>query len=313
MSSQHVVLPPNHALQTDLVLAYARNEAAEPEGRWADGRFETMNGSRWLEVMTCTAAFIFFGARCATRGEPIRKSVELAAANSPATSDWERFWAARSVSPAPPPTFLEDGHEPTDVLNLTHGRLSDDVVRRWISADIRRGRADAWAANHLRMDIVNAGVLGPPGLNGTDKSIEYERARGTIELTCAAGGTVAAGVIAVPTETQRRISWADLTDFVVVQVFRRTGEPCVRKLSDGTTERLPTRDGAGELSWQLDTGEFRDDPVVGPLWYQAHGWRCRMDGTGDLDEICGMVHPSSRRTVDAAQQRAAAGGASPRR
>jgi hypothetical protein len=217
------------------------------------------------------------------------------------------------VSPAPPKSFLDYDAEPSKVLNLTDGLLGDDVVRSWILADVRRGKGDAWAANHMRLDIVNAGVLGPPGLNGTDHSIETERAKGTVEMACKAGTTAAAGVISVPKDTQRRIAWAGLTDFVIVQVFQATGEPCIRRLSDGTTEPMPVRRQRGELSWQLDTGEFRDEPVLGPLWYQARGWRCKMDGTGDLDEICGLVQPGSKTAGTAAQQGAAAGGVAPRR
>jgi hypothetical protein len=225
-------------------------------------------------------------------------SVASDGANRRKAADWDEFWRVRSASPAPPPSFLSYEAEPAEILNLTNGLQNDEVVRTWILADVRRGRADAWAANHMRGDIVNSGVLGPPGLNGTDRSIARERAMGTVEITCKSGMTVAAGVVSVPKDTQQRISWAELTDFVIVQVFRATGEPCIRKLSDGTTQELPVRRQRGELSWQLDTGEFRDDPVVGQLWYQARGWSCKMDGTGDLDEICGLVQPSPRRAAD---------------
>jgi len=219
-----------------------------------------------------------------------------------ASDDWERFWREHSVSQIPPKSFLDFDAEPLEIMNLSKGLLSDDIVRRWILADIRRGRGDAWAANRMRDDIVNAGVFGPPGLNGTDRSIAAERARGTVEVSCKSGTTVAAAVIAVPRDTQTRIAWADLTDFVIVQVFRATGEPCVRKLSDGRAEAIPLRQQRGELSWQLDTGDFRDDPAVGPLWYQARGWSCRADGTGKLDEICGLVRPTPRTSAVASQQ-----------
>ena len=256
---------------------------------------------------------VLVGSGCAaSTRSATAPSMASSGANHRNAGDWDEFWRARSVSPAPPKTFLDYDAEPPEILNLTHGLLGDDVVRSWILADVRRGKGDAWAANHLRVDIVSAGVLGPPGLNGTDHSISTERAKGTVEMACKAGMTVAAGVIAVPKETQRRIPWAALTDFVVVQVFRATGEPCTRRLSDGTTETLPIRRQRGELSWQLDTGEFRDNPVVGPLWYQARGWSCKMDGTGELDEICGLVQPRARTAAMAAQQGIAADGALPR-
>lgn len=260
------------------------------------------------------AMLVLVGSGCAA---PVRSTTVSSMASSGANhrnvGDWDEFWRAHSVSPPPPKTFLDYDAEPSDILNLTHGLLGDDVVRRWILADVRRGKGDAWAANHLRIDIVGAGVLGPAGLNGTDHSISKERAKGTVEIVCKSGMTVAAGVIAVQKETQRRIPWAELTDFVIVQVFQATGEPCIRRLSDGTTETIPIRRQRGELSWQLDTGEFRDDPVVGPLWYQARGWSCKMDGTGDLDEICGLVQPRGRTAAMAAQHAVAADGPAPRR
>ncbi len=37
-SAKRRVALPNQALQTAVVLAYARNHAAESQGRWADGR-----------------------------------------------------------------------------------------------------------------------------------------------------------------------------------------------------------------------------------------------------------------------------------
>src|SRR5262245_62983674 len=82
-------------------------------------------------------------------------SGSAAGANQPAAGGWDDFWRARSVSPAPPKSFLDYDAEPSKVLNLTHGLLGDDVVRRWILADGRRGKGDAWAANHMRLDIVN--------------------------------------------------------------------------------------------------------------------------------------------------------------
>jgi len=239
--------------------------------------------------------------------------MELSGGDQRTSRDWDDFWRAHSVSPPPPKSFLEYDVEPAEILNLTHGLLGDDVVRKWILADVRRGKGDAWAANHLRIDIVNAGVLGPPGLNGTDRSIATERSKGTLAVTCKSGTIAAAGVVSVPKEQQQQKSWAELTAFVIVQVFRASGEPCVRTLSDGTTEALPVRRRRDELSWQLDSGEFRDDPVIGPLWYQARGWSCRMDGTGDLDEICSLVQPSPRTAAMAAQPGVAADGAAPRR
>ena len=54
-------------------------------------------------------------------------------------------------------------------------------------------------ARYMRLDAVNAGVFGPPGLNGIDSGIEGERAKGAVELDCRRrADLVAAGVVAIP-------------------------------------------------------------------------------------------------------------------
>jgi len=234
------------------------------------------------------------GAGCKARGVAAPSaSAKIPVPLQPGGDAWDEFWRARSVSPPPPKSFLKDETLPPRILNLTDGALSDDVTRKWILADLRRSSGDAWAADHLRLDIVNARVLGPPGLNGTDRFIVREKAAGTVEVRCPprSGSVAAAGVIAVPAETRSRIS--ELTDFVIVLVVRLTGEPCTRVLSNGNTETLPVRGRKGELGWQLDTGEFRDDPTIGPLWYQANGWSCKPDGSGELAPLCRLVQPDS--------------------
>lgn len=188
---------------------------------------------------------------------------------------------------------MDDDAEPQEIQNVTYGLLGDDVVRKWVLAAQRRGRADAWAGYHMRLDIVNAGVFGPPGLNGTDQMIAEQKAKGAVEMRCAPSSVVAAGVITVSNDAQARMPSAELTDFVVVTVRRFSDEPCELVRADGTTEALPTKYQRGQLRWQLDTGEFRDDPVVGPLWYQARGWMCPMNGTSGLDVLCGLVRPTA--------------------
>jgi hypothetical protein len=216
---------------------------------------------------------------------------------------WDSFWRARGVSPAPPQDFLElPPGPPPRILNLTDGAITDDTALRWSIAYLRRESGDAWAYRHMRLDIVNAGVLGPPGLNGTANGIEAELARGTVEIEhrSSPGAVVAIAVIAVPVDIKRRdelqqggTASVGLTDFVLVNVFTASGLPGDRILADGTREPLPAIGQAGALAWQLNTGEFRDDPVVGPLWYQARGWNCSPRGSSDLARLCALVQPPS--------------------
>jgi hypothetical protein len=220
--------------------------------------------------------------------------VAACATGPAAPPSWDDFWLEHGVSPPPPREFLEGWSEPPEIQNLTNGALSDEIVRRWVIGDLRRGAGDTWAMLHLRLDVAKSGVLGPPGLNGTDGGIERELAKGTVEIRCDRPNpvVVAAGVVSVPWKVRQRLRGAHLSEFVVVQAFRSAAGVCKRVLADGKTEVIDsTLPETGELSWQLDVGEFREDPVVGDLWYQARGWSCGADPRGPLYEICRLVQP----------------------
>jgi hypothetical protein len=220
--------------------------------------------------------------------------IAAAACGSSAKSgqDWDGFWRARGVDPAPPRDFIEIAQPHPEILNLTNGAISDTVARQWAMADLKRGHGDRWATCHLRLDIVNSGVLGTPGLSGSDEGIEQERARGAVALACEPRFVVERiAVVAVSKKIQISDPQAGLTNFVIVMMSRANGRIGVRTMSNGRKEDLQTRHTAGDLIWQLDTGNFRDDPVVGPLWYQAKGWSCRVDGFGTINKICSLVRP----------------------
>jgi hypothetical protein len=209
-----------------------------------------------------------------------------------APTGWDQYWRAHHVSPPPPPGFLDEVGPLPRILNRTDGAMDDETVRHWVAADLRRGRGDGWAARHLRLDAVNADVFGPPGLNGTEAGVKRELAAGAAEIVCSTAGDVAAAaVIAVPRAVQKRAPDARLTDFVIVLMFESAGRACERVMHDGRREPIKARHAAGDLSWQLDAGEFRQDPVVGPLWYQSMGWSCSPDSDTLLGQLCGVLQP----------------------
>ncbi|HLK94105.1 MAG TPA: hypothetical protein VKZ18_29700 [Polyangia bacterium] len=209
---------------------------------------------------------------------------------------WESFWRAHGVSPAPPPGFLESSDPLPATANLTDGALDDETVLRWIVADLRRGRGDEWASCHLRLDVANADVFGPPGLNGTGRGISDQLDEGVVAVACGARSVVEeVAVVAIPKAVQGRMPEARLTDFVIVTRRRSTGLGLEQTFYDGRRVALPSRHAAGALTWQLDTGNFREDPVVGALWYQADGWSCGIDGSSPLDVICGLLAPAGSR------------------
>jgi hypothetical protein len=237
---------------------------------------------------------------CAARSGP-------AGAGAPAAASgerWRAFWSARGVSPAPPEDFLDAPVQPLpQIVNATAGRLDDETAKKWVVADLRRGRGDAWASMHLRLDIANAGVLGPVGFNGTDEGITSSLAKGVVQIACppALSRTAAAAVVAVPQELRMGAPRLGLTPFVIVFRYEHGDGACEQLFGDGHREALPQRRSPGVPSWQLDTGSLRDDPVVGALWYQADGYSCDPAEDSPIGALCGVVEggslPGERITV----------------
>jgi hypothetical protein len=250
--------------------------------------------------VACTA-LILVGCAAKPTAEPTKPAVAPAppstapiGAGGLADAAWEEYWQRHAVSPPPPRDFL-DTLPPSlpQLMNLTGGALSDREVTRWLLGDMRRLNGDTWASRHLRMDIVNANVFGPPGLNGTEVGINQRRAEGVIEVQGppATEGIAAMAVVAVPPELHKLDVNNQIGRYVIVTVYRLTAPRSVRIMADGRREPLTTQRPVGALSWQLDTGEFIDDPVIGPLWYQAHGWSCDPAGPTPLEALCGLVRP----------------------
>ena len=208
------------------------------------------------------------------------------------TLAWTSFWRSVHVDPPPPESILDPLPFHGKILNLTTGRLTDATVRQWIDADLRRGNADRWAGDHLRRDIADAGILGPPGLNGTSASIDAEHAKGVARIeTTDYSETVAVGVIWLSKDDQRAHASLGLTEYVIVHARRMTGNQRIRIFKDGKREPIGAQPTPGELRWQIDTGHFLTHPVLGPLWYQQAGWGCRPDDGSRLGEICARVKP----------------------
>ena len=212
---------------------------------------------------------------------------------------WDDFWHAHGVGPSPPRGFLDAPEDPLpEIVNATAGLVDDATVRRWILADLRRGRGDDWASRHLRIDVARANLFGPPGLNGTDDGIWAEALRGVVEIRCAEPRTVisAAAVVSVPRDVQAENPWAGLTDYVIVLRREQGAGLCERAFRDGHFETMAALHPTGSPTWQLDTGSFREAPVIGSLWYQAHGWSCVPDPAGTpIGRLCAVLATPSQQ------------------
>ncbi|HUQ09093.1 MAG TPA: hypothetical protein VM146_02170 [Steroidobacteraceae bacterium] len=207
----------------------------------------------------------------------------------PDAATWRSFWLSVNVEPAPPRDFL-DARFTGRIDNLTNGMLSDATARRWVLADLRRSLGDLYASHNLRDDIANAGIFGPPGLNGTTDLIEELRDQGVDHIDAPLMASfIAAAVVPVSKEIQANNPEAGLTDYVIVLLYRRSNAGGVTIFNDGHREPI-TGSGDSELRWQIDTGWFVDHEVVGPLWYQQRGWTCRPDSSV-VGKLCGLVKP----------------------
>jgi hypothetical protein len=202
---------------------------------------------------------------------------------------WKAYWSSVGVTPPPPKDFLDvNFHGRID--NFTNGQISDETARKWVLANLRRGTGDGYAAMNLREDIANAGVFGPPGLNGTDRSIRAMRDKGVERIeSSSTPNIVAVAVISIPKDVQADNPHAGLTDYVIVLLYRSTPDQATLVYRDGRREVLESK-SEGELHWQLDTGHYFEHATLGPLWYQKNGWSCQPDDTL-IGKLCGRVKP----------------------
>jgi hypothetical protein len=206
-----------------------------------------------------------------------------------APTSWPAFWASKNVDPAPPENFLDIAFKGR-IENFTDGRVTDETARRWVLADLRRSMGDLYATHNLREDIADAGVFGPPGLNGTTDLIRQLRANGVERIDAPLmADFLAAAVIAVPKETLARSKGAGLTDYVIVLMFRPMSADAIMVYRDGRNEAVPGGK-LDEVHWQLDAGHYFEHPTVGPLWFQSKGWSCRPDDTV-VGKLCGKLKP----------------------
>ena len=211
----------------------------------------------------------------------------------PVGDAWESFWRSVKVYPPPPRDFLEGSYNGR-IVNLTQGRLSDETVRVWVLADLRRGRGDTYSGTTLRRDIADAGVFGPPGLNGTGDVIDGERSKGVVMWEMEdTNEVVAAAVIWVPAEERKKYPAVGLSEYVIVLEYLpapRTVTP-ERVYADGRREPIALPPASKVPSWQIDIGHFVDHPVLGPLWYQQLGFTCIPNDGSVLGHYCGLLKP----------------------
>lgn len=208
-----------------------------------------------------------------------------------AGNTWEAFWRSVKVYPPPPRDFLE-GTYSGKISNLTQGKLDDQTVRAWVLADLRRGRGDSYSLLTLRRDIADAGIFGPPGLNGTSDAIASERAKGVVMLELEHDNeVVAAAVVWVPPDERKKYADVGLSEYVIVLKYlpKQSTGSADRVFADGRREPLVLTPPSKAPHWQIDIGHFVAHPVLGPLWYQKLGFSCRPNDGSVTGHYCGLL------------------------
>lgn len=138
------------------------------------------------------------------------------------------FWARRQVTPSPPPGFLDD----YAALPLPAVAGSVPGARGYVQAALRQLSGETYAIDHLRLDIVESGVLGPPGLSGDDTSVIQARNAGLSGTATALKAVQAASVL--------RLSAAEAKGLdAYAVVLRLAYGPFVGTYAGGASRTLP--------------------------------------------------------------------------
>lgn len=139
-----------------------------------------------------------------------------------------QFWSRRGVVPSPPPGFLDNNA----ALPLPAAGGSVPAARRYVQAALRELSGETYAVDHLRLDIVESGVLGPPGLSGDDRSVIQARNAGLTATTTSLTAVQAASVVALSAADARGLD-------AYVVVLRLAYGPFVGTYAGGASRTLP--------------------------------------------------------------------------
>lgn len=158
------------------------------------------------------------------------------------------FWSRRRVAPPPPATFL-DAYS-SIALPVPKGTVAG--ATSYERAALRQLSGETYALDHLRLDLVDSGVLGTSGLSGDDTSIIQARNAGLVGTTTTLESVLAASVV--------RLTGAQATGLDAdVVVLKLQYGPLLGTFSDGTRKTLP----ASAPQTEALVGHLVDSPLLG--------------------------------------------------
>lgn len=150
-------------------------------------------------------------------------------------------------------------------------------------AAVRELAGDAYATDHLRGDLVAAGVLGSPGLSGDDRSIAAAQSPGLASSQTTLSAVPAASVVAL-TAAERKAG----LDAVVVVIRLRYGA-FTGTYTDGSARTLP----AGVPVTDALVGHLVHARLLGDFFYVQSAYDCAATSTGGpVARACATLPPS---------------------
>ncbi|MHB8508940.1 MAG: hypothetical protein ACYDGR_09880 [Candidatus Dormibacteria bacterium] len=181
--------------------------------------------------------------------------------------------------------------------NLTGGKVSDADVKNWVEALGRSAALNEWADDNFETQFLTQGPLVAPGaadnVFGPDrKGILAQQAKGATSAHADPFGTVTAvGVVAVPQELKDAIKKnpaydpnAPLGDFATLDKVQGPITTYIRvNGKDQVFSQVPAGQG-GEL---VGSGNYKIDPVVGPIWVFTSVYPCQ--NFVELRDLCSQL------------------------
>jgi hypothetical protein len=184
-------------------------------------------------------------------------------------------WSRRGVTPAPPAGFL-DAYA---ALPLPVAATNAPDAAAYVRAAVRELSGDTYATDHLRLDLVDSGVLGVTGLAGDDTSIIQAENAGLASTDTTLRAVLAAAVLKLSPAQAK-----DLDDYVVV--LRLQYGPTVGTYTDGTSKTLP----AGAPVSQAVAGHLVTSPLLGTYLYVTSATDCTSAVKGSASaQACALL------------------------
>jgi hypothetical protein len=212
-----------------------------------------------------------------------------ASASPSATADAARCarLAERHFTPCPP-LASELKLPPTTIKNATDGAIDDATAQKWGRA-FQLGQAYYyWAMEQNARDALTAGVLADSSATGNlfgpdlEELDQAKREGGTLVSQFLA--TPITQVVVVPPSSQSDMQRQGLAwkPYGLAVRFKGPASRVIRH-QDGTQVTLSTYD-SNQVFSLLTWGELKQDPELGPIWYQYGYYDCN----GPMSSVCRM-------------------------